>query len=247
MPSFRTIFFVAATAFAALTTAAPVTDGPSAAVANSGGVLNPAIALSDVAVKNKVISGDDDNNKFRPAEGHHRGEKDDSAPGLHGRETQRSLCDAIVLATAKINVIWDQMAKASSKKDIDDNEIVGIIAQVKVVIDVTLNDAKTQRGRSMNDILTLNGRVVTKAELSNLLFELSTLVCRLLYIAAFVSARATVDVIVSVGVVFAEFLCVTFTLVDGLYVIIRPSLDAALKIAVDLKLDALVSVYNGVY
>lgn len=243
MPSFRTIFFVAATAFAALTSAAPVTDGPSAAVANSGGVLNPAIALSDVAVKNKVISGD----KFRPAEGHHRGEKDDSAPGLHGRETQRSLCDAIVLATAKINVMWDQMAKASSKKDIDDNEIVGIIAQVKVVIDVTLNDAKTQRGRSMNDILTLNGRVVTKAELSNLLFELSTLVCRLLYIAAFVSARATVDVIGSVGVVFAEFLCVTFTLVDGLYVIIRPSLDAALKIAVDLKLEALVSVYNGVY
>ncbi|KAG5638754.1 hypothetical protein H0H81_010376 [Sphagnurus paluster] len=258
MPSFRTIFFVAATAFAALTSAAPTTGVPN------GNDIVGSLGLTDGKVQSRAMIDNLSLGGLTKSR-RHNGEDHSPKDGKHndknthnGLDTlnmrlpersdgERSLCDTIVLASANIRVIWDKMSKVTSQNKIDDNAVVELIANVKVVLDSTVVDIKKQNGRPMEEILALNGRVATKAELSHLLIDLANLVCGLLSIAAYVSAKATVDVIVSVGVVFAEVFCATFTVVDGLYVIVRPGLDSALKIAVGLKLDALVKVYNGVY
>ncbi|KAG5634746.1 hypothetical protein H0H81_000934 [Sphagnurus paluster] len=258
MPSLRNILFVAVTAFAALSFAAPVSDHHDGAnVAQHDSVLPFAIAGIKIADGNKIgdfNSGESGLGKAPGRGGPHGGEGHQGDKvgdlvdlGLVRRDSERSLCDSIVLAGAKIRVIWDQMSKVTSQNNIDDNAVVELIARVKVVLDATFVDLQRQRGRPMEEILAINGRVATKAELAHLLIDLANLVCGLLSIAAYVSAKATVDVIVSVGVVFAEVFCATFTVVDGLYVVVRPGLDSALKIAVSLKLDALVSAYNGVY
>ncbi|KAG5635602.1 hypothetical protein H0H81_010656 [Sphagnurus paluster] len=241
MPSFRTIFLAAATAFAGLTSAIPLTG-------NGGAVENilPA-SIVNRATMDGMSFGTDTQPKLRRLEAGHGGPKMSLRSEDERRETDRSLCETIVLASAKISVIQRQMTKVTSQDKVDDNAVVKLIADVKVVLGVTLDDAKRQNGRSMEEILSLNGQVLTKVQLADLLVGFVNLVCGLLSIAAAVSAKATVDVIVSVGVVFAEILCVSFTLIDGLYVIVRPGLDTALRIAVNLKLDALVSAYHGVY
>ncbi|KAG5635600.1 hypothetical protein H0H81_010654 [Sphagnurus paluster] len=231
MPSFRTIFLVAATAFAALTSAAPLN------IPNNHGLgdfVSDVIDL-DVAGSYDFI---DIKRSIDYAHYDHEGPSvvsvDDSGPPRAGlvnfetREGERSLWDTIVLASARISVIHEQMKKVTSQDKVDD-------------------DAVRQPGRPMEEILSLNGQVMTKVQLADLLVALANLVCGLLYIAATVSAKVTVDVIVSVGVVFAEIFCASFTVVDGLFVIVRPGLDTAIKIPVNLKLDALVSAYNGVY
>ncbi|KAG5633557.1 hypothetical protein H0H81_006887, partial [Sphagnurus paluster] len=142
MPSFRTIFLVAATAFAALTSAAPHgtrSDVVGDIVSDVGADLRLRSTIDDVTLVNA------------------------GPPRLAGRtDGQRSLCDTIVLASAKISIIRDQMDKVKSQEKIDDNAVVGLIAQVKVVLDITLKDAISQKGRSTEEILSLNGKVVTK-------------------------------------------------------------------------------------
>ncbi|KAG5652859.1 hypothetical protein H0H81_003358 [Sphagnurus paluster] len=235
MPSFRTIFLVAATAFAALTSAAPV-EGPSGSGVGLFARGLPSNGATDISPLNLDI----------PGVRRHEGSHEQVLPNLkrHNGET-RSLCETLVEVDAKLRVVSDKMTATSSKANA--NAAVHLVAEVKVIIDAAIVNVKGLKDHPMDYILSLNGKVLTKVEVCHLLLNVINLVCAILSCAYRIAATASATVIVNVGIAFAEFLCVTFRLVDGLYVIAHPSLDSAIKIAADLKLDALVSVFNGKY
>ncbi|KAG5634598.1 hypothetical protein H0H81_001434 [Sphagnurus paluster] len=253
MPSFRTIFLVAATAFAALASASP--ENSSTSIDQTHDVIPVAVALSKVGSDNSVtvIDGSD--------KGHHdEGKHHEPTPERHGdrllpnrldsRDTP-SLCEILAGVSAKLEVVTgkikaqDTPAKPDgSPARPDINVIVQLTDSVRVIIADALVQGRGLKGRSLEEILAYNGRTATRVELCELLLKVVNAVAVILSIAFRLAGVASIKVIAAIDVVFAEFLCLNFHLVEGVYALIHPSFGNARDIFVSLKLDAVVRVID---
>ncbi|KAG5642073.1 hypothetical protein DXG03_003651, partial [Asterophora parasitica] len=98
-------------------------------------------------------------------------------------------------------------------------------------------------------VLALGGRVLSLVDVCHLIIAvlslLGAILSCVLRIVGSASFHIVFPLITAVGVVLAELLCVIFTLVDGLYVILHPFLQPIITICIILKLDVVVEVLNG--
>ncbi|KAG5641689.1 hypothetical protein DXG03_004436 [Asterophora parasitica] len=256
MPSFRTLFFLAATAFVTLTSGAPVDSGAAAGqvgnVVPIGGAASGT--MQDINTKNNEVNMVDKRADFSDADllltevsavvdvdflKRHNGE-------LH------SLCEVLVDVEAKLNVVSSKLvALVDAKVAVEVEVVVGIVAEVKAILAGAVVEVKAIVGHPINFILSLGGKVLAIADVCHLLLAVLSVICGIFTCVLRIVGVASINVVLpltaAVGVILAELLCVIFTLVDGLYIAIHPFLGPVIQICVVLKLDVLVAVLNGKY
>ncbi|KAG5641685.1 hypothetical protein DXG03_004432 [Asterophora parasitica] len=246
MPSFRTLFVLAAAAFATLSSGAPLDSG--AAVAQVGNVL-PVAGAASGTIKDINVN----NNEINVFESDRRADLldvdllltdvttvvDVDVLKRHNGELH-SLCEVLVDVEAKLNVVSSKLvALVDAKVAVEVEVVVGIVAEVKAILAGAVVEVKAIVGHPINFILSLGGKVLAIADVICGIF---TCVLRIVGVA---SINLILPLIAAVGVILAELLCIIFTLVDGLYIAIYPFLGPVIQICVVLKLDVVVAILNG--
>ncbi|KAG5652858.1 hypothetical protein H0H81_003357 [Sphagnurus paluster] len=192
MSSFRTLFFITLTLFAALTWAVPVKGPNSAALSQHSDSVNGATIL-DLEVMD-----------FQE---HHQTHHRNTHQSL--RRDIPSLCEVLVEVGQKLAVVSNKMtsltpAEATKKADkVDVNLVVQLTSEVEAILSGTAANVKALVGRPMEFILLLHGKTQSKAEASSLLVNVINLVCAILARAARFAAAASAKVIINAGYVRA--------------------------------------------
>ncbi|GLB41233.1 hypothetical protein LshimejAT787_0904480 [Lyophyllum shimeji] len=213
MPSFRTVFAVAVTAFAALTSAAPAVPGTNNLNGlsgklsginsiTSGGPLHPVghVPRDDV----EVVDLDIDILNADKRDGQ-----------LH------SLPEILVDCQSKLSAVSDKLTAAIGVKAIIEVEVVlPIIAEVKVIVFNALGCVQAIVNHPREFVLGLAGKVLSIPEVAKLLVTVLALLCTILTTALRVvgaaSAHLVAPAIHGVGAVVYELLSCIFALVAGL-------------------------------
>ncbi|KAF5381733.1 hypothetical protein D9615_005394 [Tricholomella constricta] len=243
MPSFRTLFVLAATAFAALSSAAPLDTGKASSISQAGNFV-PAAAIvnggiHDVNIEDNEVTGID----------YKRSELAALIDRRHDGELP-SLCEVLVDVEAKLTGVSDKLtAIVTAKVAVEVEVVVGIIAEVKTILAGAVIEVKAIVGHPIEFVLSLGGKVLAIADVCQLLVTVLSLLCAILSCILRIAGTASLEIvfplIASVGLVLAELLCVIFTLVDGLYIALHPFLGPIIQICLTLKLDAVVEVLQG--
>ncbi|KAF5381716.1 hypothetical protein D9615_005576 [Tricholomella constricta] len=259
MPSFRTIFVLAATAFAALTSAAPHSGGD--AVSQLGGTDSIA-GIASGTIKGVNANGNEASvfDRRGALDGVDKDAFIDSIGGglgidvvkRHNGETHEtySLCEVLVDVEAKLSVVSSKLTSiVAAKVAVELQVILGIIAEVKLILAGAVIQVKAIVGHPTEFVLSLGGKVLALADVCHLLVSVLSLLCAIMTCILRIAGTASVSIIypliVAVGVILAELLCVIFTLVDGLYIAVQPFLGPIINVCVLLKLTAVVEVLNG--
>ncbi|KAG6908286.1 hypothetical protein DXG01_005387 [Tephrocybe rancida] len=210
MPSFRSIFLVAATAFAALSSAAPVAGGvdQSAGVVDITNVANNVlenvkvhnIDITGVGKRHETSGGVGDLIGHLGGAGHKRETfgglgngvaadslnlGDVSTPNLKsftGRDGQATSLPAILLVVkAKLLVVSDKLNTLSVGKDVVEVALlVEVLGEVKTILSDALAAVKLIINNPLDVILTLDGKVLAIVDICSLLLVVLSLVCGIL-------------------------------------------------------------------
>ncbi|KAF5381715.1 hypothetical protein D9615_005577 [Tricholomella constricta] len=245
MPSFRTLFILAATAFAAFSSAAPLDGGKGSSIGQSNNVL-PVAAIADGSVHGVTIK----DNEVTVID-----KRTDAAGIISGLERRHdgellSLCEVLVDVGDKLTVVSNRLTvMVTAKVAVEVEVIVGIVAEVKVILAGAVVQVKAIVGHPTEFVLSLGGKVLAIADVCQLLLTVLTLICAILSCVLRIVGTASVDIVLpliaSVGAVLVELLCVIFTLVDGLHIALQPLLGPVIQVCIALKLEAVVEVLNG--
>ncbi|KAG6840027.1 hypothetical protein C0991_009493, partial [Blastosporella zonata] len=194
MPSFRTIFAVAATAFAALSSAAPIADGTNQ-VAQLVGVSNVA---NDVA-HNVNVNGVDvtvvDLGKRMPQD------ITDIVNGIFGGEHKReeqvqSLPAILVSVQAKLQTVSGELtALVNGKVNVDVEILKPVIAEVHDIVAGAVVSVKLLVGSPVDFILTLDGKVLAAVDVCHILVSVLVLVHSILALVLEVVASVSIKVV----------------------------------------------------
>ncbi|KAG5634725.1 hypothetical protein H0H81_000995 [Sphagnurus paluster] len=136
------------------------------------------------------------------------------------------------------------MNRETAKTNVDAGAVTKLVSNVKDILSNAAVQIKALKGRPMAYILSEHGKPRTKAELCQILLSVINTICAILSAAFNVVENTSGWLIADTGVVFSKMLCATFTLVDGAYASIRPSLDSAINICTSLRMD---TIMNGKY
>ncbi|KAG6916221.1 hypothetical protein DXG01_007804 [Tephrocybe rancida] len=254
MPSFRTVFALAATAFAALSSAAPVAQGVNQA-AQAVGVNNVANNVAQNVnvhdIEASVIDADHGKRADAPA-----------APtdletllanlGLGGedkREEAKSLPVILLDVKAKLEVVTGTLkALVDGKTDIDVEKVKPIIESVRVILCGAVASVKLIIGHPIEFILSLDGKVLAAIDVCHILIAVLALVYAILACVLHVVAAASVHIvtplIAGVATVLVELLvCIFVDLKVGIFAAIGPLLTPEiLKLWAGINLDIVVAV-----
>ncbi|KAG5636725.1 hypothetical protein DXG03_004679, partial [Asterophora parasitica] len=200
MPSFRTLFFLAATAFATLTSGAPLDSGAAAGqVGNAIPIAGAASgAIQDINIKNNEV------NVF-----HKRTDFSDAGFLLTDATTVvdvdvlkrrngelHSLCEVLVDVEAKLNVVSSKLvALVNAKVAVEVEVVVGILAEVKIILAGAVVEVKAIVGHPIEFILSLGGKVLAIADVCQLLLAVLSVICGIFTCVIRIVGVASINVV----------------------------------------------------
>ncbi|KAG5638524.1 hypothetical protein H0H81_012162 [Sphagnurus paluster] len=237
MRSFSTVFFAAAALLASFTSAAPV-----AGVTDLTGVgqLPGALTGSSLKQRDSAIPSVSQLSSLNLPNGN-------VGPRHEG---DLSFCDIIVDVQAKLD---DASAKlkvlAEDKTGVKIDLVVNVITGVKGIFVGAVVELKAAAGHPQEFLLTLKGRVVAIVDVCRLFLSLITTVSAILSCAVRIVGTASLGLILpairALCVIYAEFLCLSFHLIDGLFIGNRSYYGPIVEIFATLQLTAIVDIFGG--
>ncbi|KAG6908285.1 hypothetical protein DXG01_005386 [Tephrocybe rancida] len=268
MPSFRTAFLFAATAFAAFASAAPIAGGANP-LTGALGTNNP---ITD-KVQNVNVQGIQAAKRTTPVGGDLGATLEKATGALTPTKTRRddlqTLPQILVAAQAQLTVVAGSLSMFSStsvdrltyanpfcsddakagKSTVDTQILVDIVGQVQIILCGALDAVKLLVGSPIDFILTLDGKVLALVDVCHLLVAVVSIVCTILACILHLVASASVSVvaplIAGVGAVLVDLLHCIFDLVPGLVANLGPFLGPVVSLLVSLKLDIVVEALHG--
>ncbi|KAG6829153.1 hypothetical protein H0H87_012491 [Tephrocybe sp. NHM501043] len=252
MPSFRTIFTVAAAAFAALSSAAPIAgDAPGvnqvAQLVGVSGVGNDILHGVNVENVDVTVLDTRADSDVPPEVSNIFADLIDSL--TEREEAPASLPVILIDVKAKLEVVLGQLkALVDGKVNVDIEVLKPIIEDVRVIIAGALVSVKLIVGHPVEFILSLDGKVLAAVDVCQILISVLVLVHAILacvlHVVAAASIKIVAPLIAGVAAVLANLLVVIFVdLKAGIFVAIGPLLTPALLEALAaIKLDLVVAV-----
>ncbi|KAG6865268.1 hypothetical protein C0991_004007 [Blastosporella zonata] len=258
MPSFRSIFLVAATAFAALSSAAPVAGEGVTQVAQLVGVADVAndvlgktvvhnveVEVATIVKRQVVGSGLGDlTHDISITDGlaHALGRRDASVP--------KSLPVILLGLKADLLVVSDELnTLAIGKVVVDTALLVTVLDKVQSLLCGALDAVKLIVNNPIDVVLTLEGKVLAVVDICAILLAVLTLVGAILScvlrLVASLSLVVVAPLVAGVSTVLCELLVCILKLVPGLFVALHPTLGPIITLFVGLKLDAVVEILHG--
>ncbi|GLB41227.1 hypothetical protein LshimejAT787_0904420 [Lyophyllum shimeji] len=228
MPSFRTVFAVAATAFAALTSAAPI-DTPALPGALTGAINNVPVKADTVTSNLPDINGLPGLSGLTGITGGvTNGVNVPNTPAPLRRDGQlQSLPEILNDLQAKLTTVSDKLTTVVGVKAVVDVQVVlPIIEEVKGIVFTAVGSVQAIANHPQDFVLALQGKVLSVPEVAHLLCTVMTILATILASAGRVvgaaSAQAVAPAVAGVGAVVFELLSAIFALVAGLLAVVVP-------------------------
>ncbi|KAG5648286.1 hypothetical protein DXG03_004856 [Asterophora parasitica] len=213
MPSFRIIFAVAATAFAALSSAAPVNVPAIPHAVNTKNYGRPAAARSF-----DIVNRDGDHAALS------------------------SLPQTLLDAQAKLTVIADKLNDITTAK-VDVAVALPILDEVKSILVTAVASVKVVVGHPVEVVLGLGGKVMSVLEVAKLLSAVLTLVATIVAsVVRRVGSAAVHPIVASIGGVLSDLLTIVFPSVKGLLEELNPLLGPVTRVLLNLGLTNVVQL-----
>ncbi|KAG6817363.1 hypothetical protein H0H87_009550 [Tephrocybe sp. NHM501043] len=265
MPSIRSALFFAATAFAALVSAAPIASGPldlitgDATNAIGGGAAANHnihnVNLQGVPVAKRQTEVPQLSNIVAGLTGSGLTDSVITPAIVNPTKTRRddevqTLPQVLVSVEAKLNDVAGKLHDATAgKSEVDTQILVDVIAEVQAILCGALDAVKLLVGHPIEFILTLDGKVLALVDVCKLLLTVISIVCVILSCVFKVVASASINVVAplvtGLSAVLCDLLHCIFELVPGLVTALDPFLGPVISILVTLKLDVVVQALHG--